>query len=109
MNKIASKMAILIKIALCAQYALKMQSRIRSHWSTHSLKTPFSIGVYVGYVQVSVLAVELPSNDIKRFGSLRDTHKKDTVHLLSSFSYFAISKLSNNTKHAQFRLCMSLW
>jgi hypothetical protein len=33
-------MAILIKIALCAQYALKMQSRIRSHWSTRSLKTP---------------------------------------------------------------------
>jgi hypothetical protein len=35
-------MAILIKIALCVQYALKMQSRIRSHWNTCSLKTPHS-------------------------------------------------------------------
>lgn len=35
-------MVILIKIALCAEYALKMQSRIRSHLSTRSLKTPNS-------------------------------------------------------------------
>ena len=40
-------MTILIKIALCAQYALKIQSRIRSHWSTHSLNTPINLNPQV--------------------------------------------------------------